>query len=115
MIVKLSQILKIKKIDLFSYFIRSNDYPHSKSYYHPKSWKIEGSNTLENDWVILDQRVNDANLNGTHKEHYFVCQQSKFGCQENRYRYIKFTQEDSWGNNKFNIYITYFELYGDDY
>lgn len=54
-----------KKIDWFSNFIRSNPYPSFKNYYHPKTWRIEGSNYKIN-WNILDRRVDDSNLNGTY-------------------------------------------------
>ena len=101
-----------KKIELSSYFIRSNSYSPS-SYYHPKSWRVEGSND-ESHWTRLDHRVNDGNLNGRYKQHHFECQENRRGDKNYRYRYIRWIQEDSWYNNSpYNVYITYFELYGD--
>lgn len=96
-------------IDLSSYFIRSNYC--SASHWHPKTWRIEGSND-DSSWVPLDRKVNDQNLNGPYKQHHFVCQVNGNG--NGRYRYIRYVQEDSWSNgHPKNVHLTYFELYGE--
>lgn len=101
-----------KKIDMHSYFIRSNSNSPS-GYSHPKTWRIEGSNDGSS-WTKLDRRENDSNLNGQYKQCHFVCQFGCYGSESNCFRYIKYVQEDSWYNNcKYVVYITYFELYGD--
>lgn len=102
-----------KQIDLFSFFIRSNMNGPSL-YYHPKSWRVEGSNDGSS-CARLDRRTNDGHLNGSFKQFHFECKEARHG-SDGKYRYIRYTQEDSWtSNNKYTIYISYFELYGDVY
>lgn len=104
-----------KKIDLYSYLIRSyGSCPNG--YYQPKTWRVEGSNDNLK-WDPLDRRVNDPTLNasGPYIQHNFSCQQNNH-LKENRYRYIRYVQEDSWHNgNPYYIFLTYFELYGNVY
>lgn len=102
-----------RKIDLHSYFIRTNE--NCPSYFHPKTWRIEGSND-NSSWIKLDRQLNNASLNGSYNKHHFVCQDGKFGNKDNWYRYIRYVQEDNWSNNyPYYVYITYFELYGNIY
>ena len=101
-----------KKIDLHSYFIRSNGNSPS-SHNHPKSWRVEGSNDNLN-WIKLDQRVNDQHLNGSYYQHNFLISSNNHGCENMRFRYIRYVQEDSWFNNSpYVVFISYFELFGD--
>ena len=108
-----------RKIDLHSYLIRSS-YNYPSSSYHPKTWRIMGSNDNEN-WKHLDRRLNDDSLNGLAIIHHFECQNIKYGKSVNRYRYIKYMQEDNWCDGKsvqinpYNIHLKFFELYGDIY
>lgn len=97
---------------LHSYLIRSNS--NSKSlHYHPKSWKIEGSNDHTN-WTLLDNRVNDDSINGSFKQNIFICQQIKYQDSTEAFRYIRYVQNDCWCDlmnekmrNPFKIYITF--------
>lgn len=100
-----------KRIDLYSYFIRSND--SDENYCHPKTWLIEGSNDNTN-WTKIDRQENDQNLRGKYKEHYFECLSSNHGNESSRYRFIRYVQEKSWDDRYlYHIFITYMELYGD--
>lgn len=104
-----------KKIDLFSYFIRSNSQNAVTNAQHPKTWRIEGSSD-DLHWTCLDRRENDQNLYGPYKQYYYVCKESKHADDSSRYRYIRYIQENSWWNGRpYYIGITYFELYGDVY
>ena len=103
-----------KKIDLYSYFIRSNGNGVSMGD-HPKTWRIEGSND-DVKWTKLDRRENDKNLNGIYKQHHFECQLNNHSNESSRYRYIRYVQEDTWWSNRpYHVWITYFELYGNIY
>ena len=65
-------------------------------------------------WIELDKRVEDKNLNGKFFHHHFICKSNKHGNMNNRYRYIRYIQNESYvSTHPFNIYITFFELYGD--
>lgn len=98
------------KIDLHSYLIRSND--SGANFCHPKSWRIEGSNDKVC-WFTLDIRVDDESLRGKYYQNHFLCQKGKFGEKKNRFRNIRFVQTASWKDDcPFNVFITYFELYG---
>lgn len=101
-----------KKVDLFSYYIRSNEV--KQDWYHAKSWRIMGSNDQKN-WECLDIRFNISDLNRPYGEMHFQCQQSKYGNINNRFRYIRYIQTESCYDNRYNIYMSYFELYGDIY
>lgn len=101
-----------KKIDLFSYFIRTHAY--IAKWYHAKSWRIVGSNDRDK-WQLLDLKIDSEALHGASKESHFICTQSKYGNINNRYRYIRYIQTDTWHDNRYNVYMVYFELYGDIY
>ena len=101
-----------KKIDLYSYFIRSN-LGSPSNYSHPKSWRIMGSNDCKS-WCQIDRQKNVEDLNGQYHQHHFECKNASHGSNSSRFRYIKYIQEDSWLEERpYNVYITYFELYGD--
>ena len=109
-----------RKIDLFSYLIRSS-YNEPSSSYQPKTWRIMGSNDNQN-WKQLDKRLNDENLNGWGLKYHCRCQSNEHGKSSNRYRYIKYVQEDNWcdgktghDKNPYNIFLKFLELYGDIY
>ncbi|KAK8890760.1 hypothetical protein M9Y10_035545 [Tritrichomonas musculus] len=107
------------KIDLHSYFIRTNGH-EKNAFFHSKTWRIVGYDDKndKSSWIQLDRQVDNASLNGN-LESYFVCNEKKFGLQNCHFRYVRFIQEDTWGENptinKYNIFIRYFELYGDIY
>ena len=102
-----------KRIELLSYFIRSNGQNAVSSAQHPKTWRIESSND-NSQWTLLDRRENDDHLYGQYKQHHFVCQENRNGDETSRYRYIRYLQEDSWWNgHPYYIDIAFFELYGD--
>lgn len=95
-----------RKIDLHSYFIHSAGY-------HPKSWRIDGSNDQSN-WTPIDKRTNNQNLNSGNHQYYFECQEAKHENESFRFRYIRYSQQDSWANgDPYRVYLYYFELYGD--
>lgn len=98
-----------KRIDLHSYFIRTNG--HNTNGRHPKSWRIEGSNDSQS-WTKLDSRSNDGSLNGKYKECNFECQFASYGNESNLFRYIRYVQEDAWNGMKYIVNFTYFELFG---
>ena len=101
-----------KKIDLHSYFIKTNGNSQNKD--HSKTWRIEGSNDGQS-WTKIDGRSNDESLNGPYKECNFVCQHSSYGNVSNLFRYIRYIQQDNWYSNsnwKYIVHFTYFELYG---
>lgn len=58
-----------KKIDLHSYFIRTSHGSASKDF-HPKTWRIEGSNDGSS-WTKLDNRLNNDSLNENHDKSIF--------------------------------------------
>lgn len=101
-----------KRIDLQSYFIRTNG--NGQNGYHPKTWRIEGSNDSQS-WTKIDSRSNDESLNGSYKECNFVCQHGNYGNVNNLYRYMRYISQECWcSDSKLNYYaiISYFELYG---
>ena len=103
------------KVIIESYFIRSN-YSNPDLYHHPKTFKLLGSNDDIN-YDVIDKRENEESLNGPYKENRFICNQNN----QKAYRYIKYLQAECWCKqevagscyNLYNIYITYFQLYGD--
>lgn len=103
-----------RKVRVTSYTIRSNK-NNEYGRYHPKSWKICGSNDKEN-WDVLDHQLNCCELNGPYKQHRFICDPVK-----GKYRYIRYIQEDSFdsertrSNFKYIIYLTCIEFFGEIY
>ena len=97
-----------RKVNLSSYTIRSNCCS-ACTWYHPKSWRIVGSNDGEN-WDVIDHRTNNSDLNGAHKQHRFECSNNS----SNYYRYIRYIQEDICCNDscKYSIYLTCIEFFG---
>lgn len=69
---------------------------------HPRNWVIEGSNTggnNENEWVILDSRQNDTELNGKNVSYTFDIEPTQGN--EKGFRYLRIRQtgvESSNGN-----------------
>lgn len=101
-----------KKIVLNSYLIRTN-FTEPNTWYHPKSWRIEGSNDNIN-WNAIDRQVNNLDLNGQRKYKNFEIH----NIQDVGYQYIKYIQDECYCNgpnpnpNQCNICIEYFELFG---
>lgn len=65
---------KNHKVHLTHYSIRSKDY--GPGHLHHKHWVIEGSNTGDNDWKILDTRENISVLNAQSVTHVFDIQEN---------------------------------------
>lgn len=103
-----------RKVRISSYTIRSNK-NNEYGRYHPKSWKICGSNDKKN-WDVLDHQLDCCELNGPYKQHRFICDPVK-----GKYRYIRYVQEDSFdsartrSNFKYIIYLTCIEFFGEIY
>ena len=86
---------KTRSVSLESYSLRS--------YWGPKSWKIEGSNDM-NTFTLIDQRDNNDDFNKGLKsviKHYNV--NSSEDQMRSRFRYIRITQGDDgrWGNDHY--------------
>ena len=94
-----------RKVNLKSYTIRSN-ISNSNTNFHPKSWRIAGSNDGTT-WSVLNRQTNSGELNGVHKQHRFECESSG-----EYYRYIRYIQEDTWSNQKYCINLACIELFG---
>lgn len=96
-----------RKVQIISYTIRTNG--NEQFFYHPKSWKIIGSNDHVY-WDMIDMEKNRKELNGSNKQSYFLCNKNnrKF------YKYIRFVQFQSWGNQIGSnfIYLSCIELFG---
>ena len=59
---------KQRKVQLCGYSIMSYDDPIN--YAHLKNWKLEGSND-ENNWITIDKRENNFDLNDKFKIAHF--------------------------------------------
>ena len=114
-----------KKIDLFSYLIRTDTINRYSEYYcgnsFPFTWTIEGSNDKMN-WTTLDRREEEVVLDGVGNEQLFDCQNNYnlHGNDDYMFRYIRYTQEKSIEYSQRyipdgSIDLDYFELYGDFY
>lgn len=103
-----------RQVLITSYTIRSNK-NNENGRYHPKSWKICGSND-KTSWEVLDHQLDCPELNGPYKQHHFICEHVK-----SKYRYIRYVQEDSFDsartrtNFKYIIYLTCIEFFGEIY
>lgn len=110
---------KLFKAEIFSYVIRSTPYEANK-YHHPKSWKIVGSND-RNEWTEIDHQVNVDQLNGPSRQVIFHCHNNNNNGHANKFRYIRYVQEDAWCDgktvtpNKYCIHIACFEFFGNLY
>lgn len=98
---------KDKSIQPTNYTIRScrdSDCPHLRN------WVIEVSNNGD-EWIEIDSRRDDSNLNGDLIDHEFRIQKQT----DQFYRFIRIRQTgNSWSktNNKRWLIIRNFELYG---
>ena len=88
---------KNKRINVASYTIRTNG--NREYLYHPKSWKIIGSNDQIN-WDLIDLQNESFVLNGANKQHRFICQNSN-----KYYQYIRYVEINTFPNNYYNNYI----------
>ena len=102
-----------RKINMTSYSIRTIF--NAQNVYHPKSWKIMGSNDHEQ-WELIDMKENNEELNGPRKCSNFECI-NKIGF----YRYIKYIQTENWSttyyvysynNMKYYIGLSAIEFFG---
>ena len=77
------------------------------NWHHLKNWVIEGSKD-KNNWIIIDKKVNDSNLNRPPNQNYFPLSNIS-----DDYQYIRIR---SIGKNHANydvLIITNFEIYGE--
>lgn len=96
-----------KAIKLSSYSIRSNAGSENDDF-HPKSWRLCGSNDLSQ-WEVIDTRKDCDELNGVHKLAHFNCLWN-----DNKFRYIRYIQDNHWYvYYPYNICLTCIEFYGD--
>lgn len=92
-----------RKINLTSYTIRSSP----ESVYHPKTWRVLGSDDGEK-WDILDRQTNNSSLNANSIKQRFKCDQN-----HSYYRFIRYIQDDSWyGNREYCIGFSCIEFFG---
>ena len=73
-----------RKINVTSYSIRTSYFLNDC--FHPKSWKIMGSNDHQN-WELIDIKENNEELNGSRRACRFKCTN-----QNGFFRYIKYIQ-----------------------
>ena len=95
-----------RKINVKSYTIRTSYF--CPNYYHPKTWKLVGSNDKQN-WELIDMKENNEELNGTNNYSHFECSHTG-----QYYRYIKYLQIDNWNLDslKYNVIIAAIEFFG---
>lgn len=95
-----------RKINVTSYTIRASYF--CPNYYHPKTWKLLGSNDHQN-WELIDMKENNSELNETYICAHFECSQ-----KGQYYRYIKYLQIDNWNrdNLKYNVVLSAIEFFG---
>lgn len=96
-----------RKVQITSYTIRTNMY--YQFYYHPKTWKIIGSNDHLK-WDLIDIQNDREEMNGVSKQNRYTCNRNN--C--NFYQYIRFVQIENWGDksNKGFIYLSCIEFFG---
>lgn len=93
-----------QKINLTSYTLRTSS---DSSCYHPKTWRVLGSNDRTN-WDVLNKQANNSSLNGRYNQHRFECEPN-----QNYYRYIRYIQDDSWcSDRQYCIFLTCVEFFG---
>lgn len=88
-----------------SYSIRTNPWG-GKGHYHMMSWVLEGSND-ENNWIILDRKVEDKSLDMINNENTFKCNLVSNGDGKNnavsfRFLRIRNTGPNSGSNQALN-------------
>ena len=86
-----------RKVDVTSYSIRT--IYNSINIYHPKTWKIMGSNDHEN-WSLIDEQIDSSVLNGPSYSAHFQC-----GSKSQFYRYIRYFQLKNWNSSNSEIYF----------
>lgn len=95
-----------KKINLTSYTMRTSSCGVNDMY-HPKTWRVIGSNDKIN-WDVINKQISNPALNGRYKQHRFECEPT-----QQYYRYIRYIQDESWMPDRaYNIFLTCFELFG---
>ena len=98
---------KERRVSLSSYTIRA-DADGPNCCWKPKTWRIVGSNDHEH-WTVLNRQTNCSELNGSYKQHRFLCE----GVND-YFRFIRYIQEDSWDSSdcKYSFSLTCFEMFG---
>ena len=99
------------RVELEFYLIHPYKQYHAKIY--PRSWQIIGSND-QSKWVLLDEKEDELTLKNNLAEQFY-CQNYD---RNNKFRYIRFVQSDSWSpsnNMPYYVSISFFELFGDIY
>lgn len=97
-----------RKVKPTHYSIRSR--PNSKRDWHPKGWVVEGSNTGQNDWKVLDWRSEVSSLDAPSASSTFNIQQ-KLGNDE-FYRYIRIRQTEENTNGNYIFAFSALEIFG---
>lgn len=99
----------------FNYFLMIFKVPINPkdTRFHPKSWKIVGSNDGVNWTNVLDQKNNCVELNGPSYYAHLICNNPS----TESFRYIRYLQEEAWDtndnhHNNYNIHLRKIELYG---
>ena len=98
-----------KKINMTSYTIRT--IYNAINTYHPKTWKMIGSNDYK-DWEMIDMKQDNDELNGPSKCSHFECTNPG-----QYYRYIRYVQIDNWRSSyqesyKYYIGLSAIEFFG---
>ncbi|KAK8834085.1 hypothetical protein M9Y10_038536 [Tritrichomonas musculus] len=94
-----------RKVDIEHYMIESA--PLNKNNDHMKTWKIEGSDDLQN-WSLIDLRENVDELNGPLCHMVFKVDENK----RKPFRFIKILQHEKNHRGNWNLCLGHFDFYG---
>lgn len=98
---------KNHSVNIFAYEIKSSPgTPSNQKYFHPKSWKLLGSNDQTN-WVDIDEKNDSDALKDKSVVGYFECSKASL----KYFKYIRFVQTEEWKNQN-ELDLGRFELYG---
>lgn len=98
-----------QKVHPTHYSIRTR---HDSNCHHLRNWVIEGANSdsnNENEWKILDSRLNDTFLNNINAVHTYEI--GKIKCYE-CYRYLRIRQTGVNSDNSNYLFISALEFFG---
>lgn len=93
---------KDRKVKPTHYSIKSHGFGEGKGCYHPQTWRIEGSNDL-NDWKILDSRNKDKSLDNKSVSNTFEIQNHLDKNDYFRYIRIRQTGVNTFHDNNFGF------------
>lgn len=97
-----------RKVRPTHYSIRSRQY--SKGEYHLKGWVIEGSNTGQNDWKVLDSRSGVTCLDDRSASYTFEIQHKLKN--DEFYQYLRIRQTEPNANNNYHMGLSALEYFG---